>query len=464
MSWKTLESTGWGRAHSASGDVARPERASQLKRLLAQAPVPAFGMRRSYGDAALTSDAPSLDMTRLDRVLSFDDTSGLVHVEAGLPIGDLGRMFAAKGWIPPVMPGTGFATIGGCIANDVHGKNHHVVGSFGQHVTEITLIQGDKTLVITPSDKGIFQATVGGMGQTGVIASAKMKMAPCKGDLMVLTERRIDNLDEFFVAFDDSSADYTVGWIDATAKGANLGRGVLEESEITSGVNPGSGKSKSVPFNAPHWALSAPIVRLFNEMYFRRVPATGRTSVKPITDPFFPLDAIHNWNRLYGKNGFNQFQCVVPLNATNCLRIMLERIAASGLASPLAVLKKMGAGHAGYMSFPMEGYTLAVDFPNRGSAEYLVRDLTDLAREAGGRIYFAKDGLAQAKQIAGMYPEQETWQQEVAKADPERAMETNLVRRLQLRGAPAAPKASKDQSETALSDTDQSDTGQGERA
>ncbi|MBU2937095.1 MULTISPECIES: FAD-binding protein [Pacificibacter] len=447
MSWKTLDTTGWGRAHRASGDVARPERASQLKRLLEKSAVPAFGMRRSYGDAALTSDAPSLDMTRLDRVLSFDETSGVVHVEAGLPIGDLGRMFAARGWIPPVMPGTGFATIGGCIANDVHGKNHHVVGSFGQHVTEITLIQGDKTRVITPKNTGIFQATVGGLGQTGVIASAKMQMAPCKGDLMVLTERRIDNLDEFFVAFDDSSADYTVGWIDATAKGANLGRGVLEESEITSGVNPGSGKSKSVPFNAPRWALSAPIVRLFNEMYFRRVPASGRTSVKPITDPFFPLDAIHNWNRLYGKNGFNQFQCVVPLEATNCLRIMLERIAASGLASPLAVLKKMGAGRAGYMSFPMEGYTLAVDFPNRGSAEYLVRELTDLAREAGGRIYFAKDGLAQAKQIAGMYPEQEAWQQEVAKADPERAMETDLVRRLQLRGAPAeADQPSQDQS------------------
>ena len=433
MSWKTLETTGWGRAHRASGAVARPERGSQLKRLLAATPMPAFGMRRSYGDAPLTSDAPSLDMTRLDRVLSFDATSGVVHVESGLPIGDLGRMFAAKGWIPPVMPGTGFATIGGCIANDVHGKNHHVVGSFGQHVTEITLIQGDKTRVITPKDTELFQATVGGLGQTGVIASAKVQMAPCKGDLMVLTERRIDGLDEFFVAFDDSTADYTVGWIDATAKGANLGRGVLEESEITSGVNPGSGKSKSVPFNAPGWALSAPIVRLFNEMYFRRVPVTGRTSVKPITDPFFPLDAIHNWNRLYGKKGFNQFQCVVPLEATNCLRIMLERISASGLASPLAVLKKMGAGRAGYMSFPMEGYTLAVDFPNRGSAEYLVRELTDLARDAGGRIYFAKDGLAQAKQIAGMYPEQDKWQKAVTKADPSGAFATDLVRRLQLR-------------------------------
>ena len=435
MSWKTLETTGWGRAHAVTGSVARPERSTQLKRLLAQSAMPAFGMRRSYGDAALKTGGQSLDMTRLDRVVAFDGATGVVDVEAGLPIGDLGRMFAAKGWIPPVMPGTGFATIGGCIANDVHGKNHHVAGSFGQHVLEITLIQGDKVRVITPaSDAGLFQATVGGLGQTGVIASAKIQLAPCKGDLMVLTERRIDGLDEFLVAFDDSTADYVVGWIDATAKGANLGRGVLEESEITSGVNPGSSKAKSVPFNAPRWALSAPIVRLFNELYFRRVPASGRTSVKPITDPFFPLDAIHNWNRLYGKAGFNQFQCVVPLAATKCLRIMLERISASGLASPLAVLKKMGAGRAGYMSFPMEGYTLAVDFPNRGSAAYLIRELTDLARDAGGRVYFAKDGSAQAKQVIGMYPNHEKWQKEVAKADPDRAMETELVRRLELRG------------------------------
>mgnify|MGYP005990675111 FL=1 len=266
MSWKTLETTGWGRAHAVTGSVARPERSTQLKRLLAQSAMPAFGMRRSYGDAALKTGGQSLDMTRLDRVISFDSATGVVEVEAGLPIGDLGRMFAAKGWIPPVMPGTGFATIGGCIANDVHGKNHHVVGSFGQQVLEITLVQGDKVRVIThASDAGLFKATVGGLGQTGVIASAKIQLTPCKGDLMVLTERRIDGLDEFLVAFDDSTADYVVGWIDATAKGANLGRGVLEESEITSGVNPGSGKSKSVPFNAPRWALSAPIVRLFNE-------------------------------------------------------------------------------------------------------------------------------------------------------------------------------------------------------
>ncbi|RPE67065.1 decaprenylphospho-beta-D-ribofuranose 2-oxidase [Pacificibacter maritimus] len=434
MSWKPLETMGWGRASAAFGDVARPERVAHLKKLLSLGAMPAFGMRRSYGDAPLTSSEKSLDMTRLDRVLDFDAATGLVHVEAGLPIGDLGRMFAAQDWLPPVSPGTGFATIGGCIANDVHGKNHHVVGSFGQHVTEITLIQGDKTRVITPNDSAEFQATVGGLGQTGVIASAKIQMMPCKGDLMVLTERRIDDLDEFFMAFEDATKDFTVGWIDATAKGDRLGRGVLEEGEITSGVNRSSGKTKSVPFNAPAWALSAPIVRLFNELYFRRVPRSGRTSVKPITDPFFPLDAIHNWNRLYGKAGFNQFQCVVPLNAKDSLREMLERISASGLASPLAVLKKMGAGRAGYMSFPMEGYTLAVDFPNRGAADYLIRDLTNMAREAGGRIYFAKDGVAKPQQIDGMYPDQDAWRKVVNEIDPTYANATNLVTRLNLRG------------------------------
>lgn len=438
MSWKTLDYTGWGRASTANGTVTRPERQTAVARTLAQGAVPAFGMLRSYGDAALNSGGKSMDMTRLDRVLDFDADTGVVSVEAGLPIGDLGRTFAAKGWIPPVMPGTGFATIGGCIANDVHGKNHHVMGSFGEHVVEITLIQGDKTRKITPkSAPDLFKATVGGLGQTGVITAAKIQMMRCKGDLMVLTERRIDGFDDFLIAFDESKTDYTVGWIDATAKGTHLGRGILEEGEITSGVNRAKGKTRAVPFNAPAWALSAPVVRLFNELYFRRVPVSGRTSVKPITAPFFPLDAIQNWNRLYGKTGFNQFQCVVPLDKTDILRIMLERISVSGLASPLAVLKKMGAGRAGYMSFPMEGYTLAVDFPNRGGAAFLIRELTDLARDAGGRIYFAKDGVAEPAQISGMYPDLEKWRKSVSKADPTGAYETDLVRRLALRATPA---------------------------
>lgn len=434
MVWNKLEYWGWGRAIRATADIARPERQSALLHLSADTPAPALGQRRSYGDVALNNGGRSIDMTRMNRILGFDAKTGIVSVEAGALIGDLGRLFSPAGWIPPVMPGTGFATVGGCIANDVHGKNHHVVGSFGQHVTEITLVQNGKTKVISPEKgKDLFRATVGGLGQTGIITSAKIQMLPCKGDMMVLTERRIDGWDEFLLALDDSRADYTVGWIDATATGNALGRGILEEGEITSGISPTRGKSREVPFNAPHWALSAPIVRLFNAAYFRRVPEGGRTSVKPISEPFFPLDKIHNWNRLYGKRGFHQFQCVVPVDQAPALERMLNMIANSGLASPLAVLKRMGDGRAGYMSFPMEGYTLAVDFPNRPRAVSLIGELERMAVDAGGRLYFAKDALASPERIGDMYPEHRKWQAAVAKADPNETLTTDLVRRLKLR-------------------------------
>ncbi|MBV1866350.1 MAG: FAD-binding oxidoreductase [Marinosulfonomonas sp.] len=434
MLWKKSKYSGWGRALTANADLARPERLSALKALTNDAAQPAIGHCRSYGDAALNDGGRAVDMTRLDRIIGFDAETGIVNVQAGVQIGDLGTTFAPRGWIAPVMPGTGFATVGGCIANDVHGKNHHHVGSFGQHVTEMALIQNGKVKTVTPDKTpDLFKATIGGLGQTGIIASAKIQLMPCKGDMMVLTERRVDGWDEFLTLLDDATSDYTVGWIDATAKGEALGRGILEEGEITSGVSPTNGKSKDVPFNAPHWALSRPIVRLFNELYFRRVPSSGRTSVKPITAPFFPLDKVHNWNRLYGKRGFHQFQCVVPIDQAPALRDMLERIAMSGLASPLAVLKRMGAGRAGYLSFPMEGYTLAVDFPNRPDAVALIGRLEKMTADAGGRIYFAKDALCSSERIAQMYPELEKWQKATAKADPENALATDLVRRLKLR-------------------------------
>jgi len=385
MRWKTTEYSGWGRALKATGDLARPERAAALRALTQSVAAPAIGQRRSYGDCALNSGGRAVDMTRMDRVISFDEDTGILTVEAGAQVGDLGRIFANRGWIPPVMPGTGFATVGGCIANDVHGKNHHHVGSFGQHVTEMTLMIAGKPKKVTPAKtKALFRATVGGLGQTGIIAEAKIQLQKCKGDMMVLTERRIDGWDEHIAALDASTATYTVGWIDATAKGAALGRGILEEGEITSGISPTGGRAREIPINAPSWALSAPVVRLFNEAYFRRVPAQGRTTVKPITAPFFPLDKVHNWNRLYGKRGFHQFQCVVPIGASDALRDMLDRIALSGLASPLAVLKRMGAGRAGYMSFPMEGYTLAVDFPTRDGVEMVYSRLEKMPAAAGG--------------------------------------------------------------------------------
>jgi len=252
MRWKKSEYSGWGRALTANGDLARPERLSALKALTSDATPPAIGQRRSYGDAALNDGGRAVDMTRLDRILGFDADTGIVEVQAGVQIGDLGLTFAPRGWIAPVMPGTGFATVGGCIANDVHGKNHHHVGSFGQHVTQMTLIQNGKTKTVTPDKTpDLFKATIGGLGQTGIIASAKIQLMPCKGDMMVLTERRVDGWDEFLTLLDGATSDFTVGWLDATAKGDALGRGILEEGEITSGISPTNGKSKEVPFNAP---------------------------------------------------------------------------------------------------------------------------------------------------------------------------------------------------------------------
>jgi decaprenylphospho-beta-D-ribofuranose 2-oxidase len=429
MRWKTDTHCGWGRALTATGEVARPERAAALP----GAKAPAVGNRRSYGDAALNDGGRVVDMTRLDRILSFDAATGIVEVEAGLPIGTLARIFAPKGWLPAVMPGTGFATVGGCIAMDVHGKNHHVAGSFGQHVTEVTLNQNGKSRRVRPGDKSLFQATLGGLGQTGIIASAKLQLMPCKGDLMMVTERRAEGWDEHIALLDSSRATYAVGWIDATATGTALGRGILEEAETGGGLVPAPKPSKRIPFDAPHFVLSKPIVRLFNAAYYARVPASGRTVVKPIQDFFFPLDRIHDWNRLYGKRGFHQFQCVVPVAAATALREMLEAIATSGLGSPLAVLKRMGPGRAGYLSFPMEGYTLAVDFPNRPAARDLIAGLEEMTQDAGGRLYLAKDALASGTRIRAMYPEHGVWAKAANAADPARTLETDMTRRLGLR-------------------------------
>ena len=434
MRWKTDNLAGWGRALRTTSQIARPERLAALTGLVGDAAVPAIGNRRSYGDACLNDRGKLIDMTRLDRFLGFDPETGVLNVEAGLSIGQIVSTMAPRGWLPAVMPGTGFATVGGAIAMDVHGKNHHGHGSFGQHVKSLTLLTGGKLKKITPDRPArLFRATLGGLGQTGIIVSAELQLMRCKGDVVMVTEQRATGFEHFIDLLNGSHATYSVGWIDATARGKDLGRGILEEAETGAGLVPPAKASKSVPFNAPRFALSAPVVRLFNTAYFRRVPARGRTVVKPISEFFFPLDRIHDWNRLYGKNGFHQFQCVVPMDQAPALKDMLTRIADSGLASPLAVLKRMGSGRAGYMSFPMEGYTLAVDFRAGLATERLVMTLQDATAQAGGRIYLAKDSLAAPDKIRAMYPEYDDWAAEVAKADPDGALATDLVRRLGLR-------------------------------
>ncbi|MEM6275418.1 MAG: FAD-binding oxidoreductase [Pseudomonadota bacterium] len=429
MVWRRETYSGWGRALRAEGEMARPERQSVLSGL---EPAPATGGRRSYGDACLNDGGRIVNMTRLDRVLSFED--GLLHVEAGARLGEILRLFAPKGWLLPVMPGTGFATVGGAIAMDVHGKNHGA-GTFGCNVTEITLTRGGEHHILTPGSPG-FAATVGGLGQTGIIISARIRMATAGGRAMAVHERRMESWDEIVGELAGSTAPYAVGWIDATARGPNLGRGIIEEAEPVDAAPPPQRKSKSVPIDAPGFALSSPVVRGFNAAYYRRVPATGRRVRRSFHDFFFPLDKLRDWNRLYGKRGFHQFQCVVPHEASDKLKAMLRMIAESGLASPLAVLKRLSGESAGLMSFPMEGLTLAVDFPARDAAADLITRLEEMTLDAGGRIYLAKDALADAAAVDAMYPRRAAWAAEVAQVDPDGAYETDLTRRLKLRHLP----------------------------
>ena len=288
-------------------------------------------------------------------------------------------------------------------------KNHHGVGTFGQHVLSIELIGVDgKTKVVTPrKNKALYEATIGGLGQTGIIVSAKLQLTECSSRLIQVDERRANNLAEFMQMLKDSTATYCVGWIDGTANGQSLGRGILEEAELTkSNMAPKLRKSRKVPFNAPSFALSPPTVRAFNRMYFNRVPATGRGVFAQPRRFLLPARQNPRLEQAVWQARLSPIPMRLPDDtAERTLREMLRLIADAGLASPLAVLKRTGPGRAGPMSFTMEGFTLALDFPNSAKSVALVEKLNELTTEAGGRIYFAKDSLATAAQAKQMYPE-----------------------------------------------------------
>lgn len=437
MQVKETIQSGWGRALRSKARITRPERRASLDEIISTAPGPAFGAARSYGDAALNADGALIDMSRLDRILDFNPETGRLSAEAGVRLGDLLAIFGPQGWMPAALPGTAHVTLGGAIASDVHGKNHHLHGSFGQHVAAIQLLGADGSLrdISETTDPELFRATIGGMGQTGVILSAELRLIRCAGGQVRLHRQRMADLDAFMDAFDDSEAEYSVGWIDATAKGTALGRGILEEGEIVPGPFRPARKPRSIPFTMPGLTLSRPVVKMFNALYLRRASYQGRTRKRPVQAMFYPLDGLAHWNRLYGKRGFYQFQCVLPQSSCEVsLPQILEEIAESGLASPLSVLKKLGPGRAGYLSFPMAGMTLAADFRARPRAQALIARLHLMVAEAGGRVYLTKDSLLDPKLLPIMYPDIEKFRAVLAEADPEGCFTTDLARRLHLRG------------------------------
>lgn len=431
------ELTGWGRYPQVTAQVARPDRYAELLGL-AQGAALARGYGRAYGDAAVSAVGTTVLMTRLNRFLTFDASSGLLSAEAGVSLDEILQVVMAQGWFLPVTPGTRYVTLGGAIAADVHGKNHHHVGSFSAFVREIELFTAQGPLRCSPTQNApIFWATVGGMGMTGLIGEVTLQLKRIPSAEMQVQHRPAANLAEAFALMESAELDdeYTVAWIDCLASGKSLGRSVFMRGHHAEGALTGGPKpsKRNMPFDLPALALNRYSVKAFNAFYFRwegRKQQPFRSDIAPF---FYPLDGIQNWNRLYGKKGFVQYQFVLPPEtAAKGLNAILTRLSLSGNASFLAVLKRFGAAGSGLLSFPMPGYTLALDLPLRHDTLALLDTLDAVVLDHGGRVYLAKDARLAASSLPQMYPQLDAWRALRAQLDPEGLFVSALGRRLEM--------------------------------
>ena len=415
-----MKLSGWGRYPVLDCRMERLRRVEDLHALFdrGETTLIARGNGRAYGDAALNPDL-TLSMLAMDRLQAFDAASGLLTCEAGVLLADILATFVPRGWFPPVVPGTRFVTVGGMIAADVHGKNHHRDGTFGAHVESLTLATagGEVRECSRTENADLFRATLGGMGLTGVILSASFRLRPIETAWLMEETLATRDLDETMASFEESR-DWasSVAWIDCFASRSRLGRALISRAapmaraSLPAGLasdplRPAPARRWSVPADAPSVLLNRLSLDLFNRLYYRR--GRARSGVRAVHfDPlFFPLDRIEAWNRLYGRRGFVQYQCVLPRAESDAgIRALLERVAAAGLGSFLAVLKLFGPAGDGLMSFPMEGYTLALDFPMRPRTLALLDALDAITHAHGGRVYLAKDARCTAERVRQGYP------------------------------------------------------------
>ena len=416
--------TSWCRVVKAEQRVHEPAFADELPALLsADLSSIAYGLGRSYGDACLNDGGSLIRMHRLDRVLSADWEHGVVRAEAGISLDSLLRLCVPKGWFLPVTPGTKFVTLGGTVANDVHGKNHETAGTFGCHVRRLGLLRSSHEVIeLAPDhDNALFAATVGGLGLTGLILWVELKLAPIRSSFFVTETKRMRNLDDFFeLARDSGDWPYTVAWVDCLADGAQLGSGLFtrgrhaDDGELTPHRARGMAR---LPADAPAGLLSSPMLRAFNLVYANR-PNVERLRHLHYDSFLYPLDGIHDWNRLYGRAGFFQHQSVVPLKeARPTVQKLLELTATHRQGSFLVVLKLFGDRPSpGLLSFPIEGPTFALDLPNRGKATRdLLERMENVVLKAGGRLYPAKDATMSAAAFRAGFP---LWREVEASRDP----------------------------------------------
>jgi FAD/FMN-containing dehydrogenase len=407
----------WGRATRAAQRVARPRFADELTNVFQGAQSASFlavGLRRSYGDSCLNSAGRLVDMRGLDRLIAFDPETGVLRADAGISFAEILRFAVPKGWFLPTTPGTRFVTLGGAIANDVHGKNHHGAGAFGRHVRAFGLLRSDRgRLEITAqSDPGLFASTIGGLGLTGIIEWAEVQLVRVGSAYLNVEILPYDNLDAFWTLAEESVErfEHTVAWIDCLARGSKMGRGVFsranwaDDAVYTTHID---SAWRRLPFDAPEFALNSLAVGAFNKLYHRVNRAKAGLRRQHYAPFFYPLDAVRDWNRLYGARGMFQFQCVIPCNRErDAIGALLDVIASSGQASFLAVLKTFGDLRSpGLLSFPRPGTTLALDFPHRGEASLaLMARLDAIVSEAGGALYPAKDGRVSREMFRRSFP------------------------------------------------------------
>jgi FAD/FMN-containing dehydrogenase len=378
------------------------------------------GNGRSYGDSCLNDQGTLLLTCGLDRYIQFDPVTGLLECESGVLLSEILDLAVPQGWFLPVTPGTKFVTVGGAIANDVHGKNHHRVGSFGHHVEGFELLRSDgsRRWCSSVEHADWFSATIGGLGLTGLITRARIRLRRVASPWMATEIIRFRNLSEFFQLSTQSESDheYTVAWIDCVARGKALGRGLFSRANHAP-ANPecrpsARARRLQVPFTPPVSLINPLSLRAFNIAYYHK-QRSDRTYAVTHYDPFFyPLDGIGQWNRIYGPHGFLQYQCVVPPEtATVTITQLVERIASSGTGSFLAVLKQFGAMPSlGMLSFPRPGATLALDFPNTGAATFALLDsLDDVVAKAGGAVYPAKDARMSGEHFRQYFQRWETF-------------------------------------------------------